>query len=292
VRLCVAICTRNRAGLVGAALASVVPLLGDGDELIVVDDGSTDGTVDVVRAALAGGKGRLVEQPAQGLSVARNTALAETSAPVVCFLDDDEQAEPAWLEALRRAWVRAGADVAAIGGPIRPSWGAPRPVWLEDRLLDVVTVLDLGPPARALEQTPRTGYLWGGNLSVRVSAAVQVGGFDPRLGLHPDRTWSRGEEEELQRRLVADGFEIRWEPEAAVRHTIPPERLSTGSFREFYRGRGVREASEGRARRAGLWGVIRGSMRFVVLRTLRHPSAPTARFTIAHGWALLTTRRR
>ena len=59
-------------------------------EVIVVDDGSPDGTADVLRPMAAAGKIRLVEQPNAGQSAARNRGLAEARGRYVALLDDDD----------------------------------------------------------------------------------------------------------------------------------------------------------------------------------------------------------
>jgi glycosyltransferase involved in cell wall biosynthesis len=289
----VAIVTRNRRELVLEALASVLPQLAREDGLLVVDDGSTDGTADAVRAWLAASRpaGRLVPGAGKGVSAARNLVLAEATAEVVCCLDDDVLAEPGWLDALRRAWASAPAETGCVGGPMLPEWGAPRPAWLVDRLLDVVAVLDLGPEPRVLDGVPRTGLVWGGNMSLRVEAARAAGGFRPEYGVAPHAPWNYGEDEDLETRLAAAGFATRWEPAAAVRHRIPPERLTTAYFRSRYRDRARFQLAHGAGRARGAEQLARGLARWAVLSARRHPEAPNALFTASYGLALLTARR-
>jgi glycosyltransferase involved in cell wall biosynthesis len=293
VNLAIVVCTRDRSALVLGLLDSLRGELGPGDELAVVDAGSRDGSADAVRAWLAEHRlgGVLLREPDGGLSRARNAGLRAVRAPVVCFLDDDELVEPGWADAYREAWGRAAPEVGAIGGPMLPRWPVPRPAWLADRLLDVVSVLDLGPEARRLDQRPRTGFVWGGNLSVRAEAAAAVGGFDPALGLRPGEPWNRGDDEELQIRLARAGWETWWEPGPRIRHVLSPERLTVAAFREAYRQRGVRDARAGRPRRAAVPLVARGLARYAWLRARRSPEAPTALFTLEQGLGLATARR-
>ena len=98
MNLCVAIPTRNRARSLIRTAESVLPQLKNGDEIIIVDDGSTDETPRLASAWLsqhASHCGRLIAVPHQGASVARNTALEAARCSVVCFIDDDECAGPA-----------------------------------------------------------------------------------------------------------------------------------------------------------------------------------------------------
>jgi glycosyltransferase involved in cell wall biosynthesis len=290
--LCVAVATRDRSPLVVQALASVSGQLRDADELIVVDNGSRDGTREAVRKWLEVHcpAGRLVHEPAGGVSAARNAALRQTKAPIVCFLDDDERADPSWLQALRGAWAASNARVGMIGGPMRADWGAARPPWLADYLLYAVSVLDLGSERRRLDE--RAGEcVWGGNMSLRVAAAEDVGGFAAELGHRPGVPYGRGEEEELQHRLVEAGWEIWYEPTAAIDHLIGPERLTHAYFRTSFRNQALRDAAAGRSRVRALRVLTRAAMRYIVLRLIRSPAAVTATFTWAYGWTLLTAKR-
>lgn len=94
MKVSVVIPVYNRAALVGEALGSLLRQRADVDlDIVVVDDGSTDGSADVV-AAVAGGapEVRCVRQPNGGVATARNTALAHLhpASDLVTFLDSDD----------------------------------------------------------------------------------------------------------------------------------------------------------------------------------------------------------
>jgi hypothetical protein len=93
--------TFNRAHFLGEALAAISRQMRDGDELLVVDDGSTDATADV--AAAAGPQVRYIRQPNSGKAVALNRALAATSAPLVWICDDDDVLRDGAVDSLRTA---------------------------------------------------------------------------------------------------------------------------------------------------------------------------------------------
>jgi glucosyl-dolichyl phosphate glucuronosyltransferase len=290
--LTVAVPTRDRRERLTGALEAIAGELGGGDELLVVDNGSSDGTAATAAAFLARvPAGRLVSEAEGGVSAARNAALREARHPVVCFVDDDVRVRPGWLAALRSAWSESAANVACIGGPLLPEWQAPRPAWVADYLLYVLSILDLGGERRRLEQAPGVGYAWGGNMSVRVEPALALGGFDPNRGVRPGDPSDRGEEEELQRRFAQAGLETWYEPAAVASHLVPPERLTEDFFADAFRARGRREARGGKGRARGVAALGRGAARYGVLRALGRAEAPTARFTCAYGWALLTTSR-
>jgi glycosyltransferase involved in cell wall biosynthesis len=208
----VAICTSREPvpGCLDALREQVPP-----ERLVVVGSG--------------GGAGDLVE-PRPGLSHARNRALcwaAESGAAILAFVDDDAIAEPGWYEALARRWNEAPAEVACIGGPIRPRFAADPPPWYSDAIRHVLTLLDRGPEVRDLD--PDSEAVYGANISFAVGPLREAGGFDPALGHSGTRVFF-GEEDEAQRELVKRGYRVRYVPDAAVWHVIPPSRLTRGSF--------------------------------------------------------------
>jgi cellulose synthase/poly-beta-1,6-N-acetylglucosamine synthase-like glycosyltransferase len=219
----IAVCTRNRAGVLAQCLECLDAQLVDPHEVevLVVDNGSSDGTPDLVATWAAGGPGRrsLIE-PRVGLSHARNAALAASDAAVVLFVDDDALVPATWA----RAHLAAYADddrVGTVGGPIGLEWPAGRPQWISDEVACWFSALDLGDDAGPY---PNTHGPFGTNMSVRRLAALGAGGYDPKLGRSGRRLRS-GEEPDLSRRLVAAGWTMRYEPAAAVVQQVTPERL-------------------------------------------------------------------
>lgn len=88
-------------------------------EIVVADnapEGSARATVERIAAETATPI-RYVHVPTPGVATARNAALRATDAPLIAFIDDDEEAEPGWLSALLRAHAASGVD--ATFGPIR-----------------------------------------------------------------------------------------------------------------------------------------------------------------------------
>src|SRR3954463_11732371 len=89
-KLSVILPTFNRAASLQQALAALLHQTADPGsyEIVVVDNNSTDGTAAVV-ALHDDPRVRLVTEPRQGLSFARNAGLAASQAPLVAFTDDD-----------------------------------------------------------------------------------------------------------------------------------------------------------------------------------------------------------
>ncbi|HET6952027.1 MAG TPA: glycosyltransferase family 2 protein, partial [Acidimicrobiales bacterium] len=116
----IAVCTRNRAGTLRQCLAALATQVADPGQLdvLVVDNGSTDGTPDLLRRWRDAGEGRrVVAHPEVGLSGARNAALAASDREVVLFVDDDALTPPTWAGAHLRAYA-ADERAGTVGGPV------------------------------------------------------------------------------------------------------------------------------------------------------------------------------
>jgi glycosyltransferase involved in cell wall biosynthesis len=100
--------TYNRAGLVGRAVESALSALSPGDEVIVVDDGSTDDTQQAL--ARYAGRIRYVRAPHGGAGRARNRGIRAASHAWVAFLDSDDEWLPDRLLLTRRV-LEARPDV-------------------------------------------------------------------------------------------------------------------------------------------------------------------------------------
>lgn len=107
----VVIPTYNRAQLVTRAINSVLAQSMPDFELIVVDDGSTDETADVL-AALKDPRLRVIHQENRGVSAARNVGIDAAVGEMIVWLDSDDEAEPGWLEFFERS-RKAAAGLAS-----------------------------------------------------------------------------------------------------------------------------------------------------------------------------------
>jgi glucosyl-dolichyl phosphate glucuronosyltransferase len=232
----VAICTWNNAATLAMTLESLRGLVCPSAleyEILVIDNNSTDHTGAVIQkfATTFASTFRSVVEPRQGLSYARNRAIAEARGDIICFIDDDAVVDDGLLEAHAAAY-RADESVVAVGGRIQLRWpeNFARPSWLAPQLDSYLSGLDLGPECKEIEYPL---YPYGCNMSVRRCIAQEIGGFCVRLGRKKYSLISN-EERHFFFRIYERKGRVMYVPTAIVHHVIPVERLS----KEFFVRRG------------------------------------------------------
>ena len=245
-RLSVILCTYNRRNLVLSALASLrrQTLPYQQFEVIVVDNGSTDGTLSAVHLYVNAGPAhtrdaehiwqvRCLSEARNGLAYARNTGLQAATGEIAVFLDDDTLAEPHFLETLLQAYEETEAD--AIGGQVDLRWESSRPYWLTDDLLDL---LGYFAPAKTRMMLPQAVNFSSCCFSVRIDALQAIDAFSPFLSKREAMPTSM-DVDDLCRRLRQQNYTLWYEPTALVRHRVPAARLKRPYFvgRAYWQGR-------------------------------------------------------
>jgi glucosyl-dolichyl phosphate glucuronosyltransferase len=240
----IVIATFNRAALLSECLDRLARQpFAAGDEVIVVDNASTDETPRVIEAARSAFAVPLrhLDEPAAGKSRAIARAMDVASGDVLAFTDDDVNVGEGWLEAIRRCMD--DGSVALAGGPVAPRWQTAPPRWLRaaadpsgtyGRLASPLALLDYGPSPGDLG--PRT--VLGANMAVRRGVFHQVGGFPLHLGKLRGTLLS-GEDRELCRRVQAAGLRAVYCPAAVVHHFVPVERMRIRYFLSWFFWSGI-----------------------------------------------------
>jgi GT2 family glycosyltransferase len=156
-------------------------------ELIVVDDGSTDGSLEwlVEQPDL-----RVLLGPRRGAAAALNVGIAAARHPWVAQVDQDVIVGPGWLETLLER-LQADPGLAAIQGEYRAAKRAS--VWARVMALDLLDRYD------AMGAAP-VDQVCTGNTLYRKSALLAVGLFDEQLGY--------GYDNDLSYRLLLHGFRL------------------------------------------------------------------------------------
>jgi glycosyltransferase involved in cell wall biosynthesis len=216
--------TSNRASYLEVTLGSLAAQDYDGEwETIVVDDGSTDSTPQVIERFGVRG----LRQPSRGPNAARNAAVGAAAGDLIVLVDDDIWAPPGWLRAMVEGAERH-PDAEAYGGPIRARFDGPAPRSC-GREEPPISTLDYGPADRVVD------LVWSANLAFRRRALDLAGPF-------PEEIPPGGDEEEWLRRLGAAGGRVVYVADAWLDHRRAGDdaRLRALMRSAYSRGRNVR----------------------------------------------------
>jgi N-acetylglucosaminyl-diphospho-decaprenol L-rhamnosyltransferase len=219
----VVVVCHDSAGDLGATLPALTAQLQAGDELVVVDNASADGTAEAARALAPAAT--VIETGANlGFAGGCNTGARASRAPLLLFLNPDAVPAPGCIEALRACEQR------------RPGWGAWQALvtMAAGRLVNTagneVHYLGFGwagrcgEPVTVAAEPTEVGFASGAALVVRRVAWDAAGGFD-------DRYFMYGEDLDLCLRLRLAGWGIGIEPAAVVEHDYE---FAKGAYKWFY----------------------------------------------------------
>ena len=163
-------------------------------DVLVADNGSTDGSADVAERRL-GPAGVVDAGDVRGINHARNRGCAAATAPLVVFCDSDDRVHPGWIEAY---WVAFNRGARLMGGPLRRVSADGREVVLQDHFNDSLGFLP---------------WPMGANFAVAREVLDQCGPFDESYR-------GGGDETELAWRAQLAGHELVLVPGAVVDYTM------------------------------------------------------------------------
>jgi O-antigen biosynthesis protein len=197
-RVSVAVCAYNAERTMEACLASLECLNYPDYEVIVVNDGSTDGTL-----AIAEGFAycRIISQQNKGLGVARNVGAEAATGEIVAYTDSDCVADPDWLTYLVAKMETAA--LVACGGP-----NFPPP---EESLVPAAVAVSPGGPTHVLLSDDVAEHIAGCNMAFRRDILLRMGGFDPIYR-------AAGDDVDICWRFQDAGYTIGFSPAAVVWH--------------------------------------------------------------------------
>jgi len=214
----IVVCTYNRAGAVLDSLQSLCELeAGDSFEfdIVVVDNNSSDSTRQVLEAFAASAPVPVtyVFEKQQGVVFARNRGVTEAAGQWIAFFDDDQLADPQWLQQL---WnIAQEKKVHCAGGGVHLKL----PVGCQRNLHPFCQMLLGATTGKKTPQQYHGSFTPGcGNLLVKKELFDENGLFNPAFN-------GRGEDTDMFLRIYEAGNAAWFQPAAVVHHLIPAARL-------------------------------------------------------------------
>jgi glycosyltransferase involved in cell wall biosynthesis len=212
------VCTRNRAQALGPCLDAIAGAIAAvpqaSVELVVVDNGSTDATPQVLRdwADRTSAPVRIIREERPGLSIARNTGVRAAAGRLIIFTDDDCRPAQDYLVDVF-AHDRADGDQLVLRGG-RVELGDPA---------DLPFTILTGREARRFHKDTAPvrgehlgGLILGANMVCRRAVFEKIGLFDERFGAGgPLRA---GEDSDFMFRAYLAGIAIEYVPDMVIRH--------------------------------------------------------------------------
>jgi len=209
-------------------------------EILIINNNSTDHTQDLLDSVTATNVQliRYVNEFNQGIAYARNRAIEESlSSRYLVFIDADEIPEKSWLQSAIN--VLSDDETDCVGGKISISLSS-RPKWLSDNLLPFYGEVNYSHQAfRIIDiSTP----IWSGNIAYNTRIFQQGLRFDVRYN-RKGNDLGGGEDSMMFRYLLQNNFTLRYEPDMAIMHLIPDEKIRRGYFLKIHFIAGLKHVS-------------------------------------------------
>lgn len=236
ILLSLVVCTRDRAASLTRMLDSVVAARKPKAswEIIIVDNGSSDGTQGVIQKYKELLPIHSVLAPLPGLSNARNVGVGASCGNFIVWTDDDVTIDADFLCAYAELFA-SDAENVVFGGFARPVYEQPAKEWLlknERELTALLAIRDSN------NQTRLDGEYLPYGLNFAVRADIQKAFlYDPLLGVAPGRRRG-GEEIAVISSILESGYSGVWVWSAKVQHHIPLVRQTARYVWSYYRASG------------------------------------------------------
>jgi GT2 family glycosyltransferase len=193
----VVVCTYNGKRTIRDCLDGLRKLEYPNYEVIVVNDGSKDGTGEIAKQYGV----KVITTENRGLSSARNTGMRAAKGEIVAYIDDDARPDPHWLTYLAATFLKT--DHVGVGGP-----NLPPP---DDGPIADCVANSPGGPVHVLLTDQVAEHIPGCNMAFRKAALEAIGGFDHQFRI-------AGDDVDLCWRLQEKGWTLGFNPAAMVWH--------------------------------------------------------------------------
>lgn len=213
-------------------------------EIVVIDNGSKDGTKDIVTRFIHIHPEltvRYIFDPMPGLLTGRHRGAREANGDILTFIDDDVHVTENWLDAIIST-LKKHPNVMLLTGPCLPFYESEPPLWVNylwqadaaGISCGWYSLLDFGAEEKEIDPN----FVWGLNFTIRRVALDLVNGF------HPDNLPSRLQmyqgdgETGLTIKAVEKGLIALYNPDVKLYHEVPTDRLTIDYLkkRAFYQG--------------------------------------------------------
>jgi glycosyltransferase involved in cell wall biosynthesis len=301
----VIICTYNRAESLRRTLETCCDLVipeGVNWELLVVDNNSTDHTKQVCESFTGKLPLRYIFEPRQGKSCALNHGMAQAGGELFVLTDDDVDITPHWISEL---WYAASHHPEAMffGGKILSRWESLPPRWVieNQKWIGINCHIDYGN--QVLFSVPsKPVWFVGANWALRKQVFLQGIKYREDIGVIGIERVAAGEENALQRQLLATGLSGLYVPESIVYHRHPAKRQTERYLRRYHKWCGIGDVRLGKITTVHPWfGVSRAYWKDLVFSSVKYAlsrwTAPSriwlrAEIRMAETWGVVCEIRR
>jgi GT2 family glycosyltransferase len=208
-KLAVVIPSKNRGDQPALAAAAILRDPSD-FELVIIDQSTNDESENAVKALPPDPRLRLIRSTLRGASNARNLGVAETTAPLIAFTDDDCRPDPGWASVIIRLFEE-DPRTAMISGRVSLPEGA----------FETGYAASFEPGPRVQDRgipLPDEPIGIGANFAIRREVFKAMGGFDPMMGPGTPHFNKGGEDTDLVLRALHAGYRALNATESNVLH--------------------------------------------------------------------------
>ena len=227
----VVVCTYNREKYIYNVLQSIAEndYPKDGYEIVLVNNNCTDNTEaectrfcnDYPDLAF-----KIVNEPNQGLSHARNCGIREANGDIIVYVDDDALVNKEYLRTYADFFA-THPNIDAAGGPVIPKYETEEPSWMSHYTKMLLTGYKYN--GKQVKEFAPNDYPGGGNAAYRASIFEKVGLFNEELGRKGDNL-TASEEKDIFDKMRTQGMRIYYLPNAILYHLIPERKLTDDYF--------------------------------------------------------------
>lgn len=231
MNLSVVVCTYNREKPLSETLSSLVvqTYTPEDFEIVVVDNNSPDQTAEVVQIFINQHPHlniRYFKESQQGISHARNRGVNEAQGTFIVFMDDDETVDANFLQNLA-TFFHDYPQAELVSEPVVPVFETTPPDWLSPYTMRLITgAYDKG---KAIKIVGKKDYPGTGHATFRTELFHRYGGFNPNLGRKGNSVMG-AEDKDFFFRLIQNGIQCYYVPDAPIYHHIPADKLTEDFF--------------------------------------------------------------